>query len=165
MPISPPPFGAEKALMKVTVGVVPVEKDVTVAGLLEPVGVVTASDGLVMVAGTVTVPVEKDITVAGLLEPVGVVIAGTLTVALVEGSAVVDEVAVALALLEVAPGTKVLLLLLLVPVGEVAVALLLAPAPSELTNELLELLLKLSARAGKVSAIAKLPPKPILRIL
>jgi hypothetical protein len=47
-----------------------------------------------------------------------------------------DAVAEALPLLDVAPGVKMLSLLWLLPAGDVAVALLLAPAPVSLTNAL-----------------------------
>jgi hypothetical protein len=107
------------------------------------------------------------VTVAGLLT----VVAGAVAVALVVGGALVEAVAAALALLEFAPGANTVRVLVLVPKGEVAVALLLAPAPLELTKELelLELLLKPgevilgseSAREGKATKITKLPTKPV----
>lgn len=69
-------------------------------------------------------------------------IAGAFTVVVAKLGPVVEAVAVALALLDVAPGVNVLWLLLNVPAGEILIALLLAPAPVLLTKalELLELL-------------------------
>jgi hypothetical protein len=111
--------------------------------LLVTVGKVTAIAGLPTVtAGTVTV--------AGLLTmvagtvAVALVLEGAVAVALVVGGALVEAVAVALARLELAPGANTVRVLVLVPKGEVAFAVPLAPAPLEFTKELelLELLLK-----------------------
>lgn len=75
----------------------------------------------------------------GAVTPEGVVV----TVAFVVGVPLLEVDAVAVALLDVPPGVNTVLLLLLVPVGDVAVALLVAPAPVEFTNDVerLELLL------------------------
>ena len=80
---------------------------------------------------------------------------------------VADDVAVALALLDVPPGVNVEALLLLgFPPVEVAVALLLLPAPLLLANELELLLLLLVtglARVGGATAINKLPTRQIYK--
>lgn len=62
--------------------------------------------------------------------------AGTRIVVVVMLSAVLEAEAKPLALLDVAPGTNSDRELVLIPVGEIAVALLLAPAPASLTKEL-----------------------------
>jgi hypothetical protein len=88
------------------------------------------------VAGLLVVPptVDRGALTAGTI--------GTLTVVVAKLEPAVEAAAAALALLDVAPGVKVLWLLLKVPAGEMLVALLLPPAPVLFTKELLLLLLK-----------------------
>lgn len=149
--------------MKVAEGVVVFDKTTNIVEFLTVT--VGTFEGLVTV---VTVGIFT--TTGGFVT----VVAGAVAVALLVLGAVVDEVAVALPLLDVAPGVNTVALLLLGgAVGEVAVALLVLPAPAEDVNELELLLLLLEpggvtpkvglAWEGRATNTTKLPTKPIYR--
>ena len=100
--------------MKVVQGTVVPGKTPATVGLIT---VTTTGVGVGLTGGVV-------MTTVGLVTVVGVV-----TVALVVLGAVVDEAAVASDLIAAAPGINTAWLLRLVPVGDVAVAVLVPPEP------------------------------------
>jgi hypothetical protein len=104
--------GEEKVLMNIAAGVLVVDEvKLTTEELIAPVGKVIATAGLLTVAGAIVAAGLLTIVAGAVTVVIGLlftVVAGAVAVALVVGSVFEDDIAVALALLEVAPGVNTL---------------------------------------------------------